>query len=156
MFSRRLLLQAVKARTYATESAAETLKLQFALPHKTLFKNASVAQVNLPVQSGSIGVLANHVPIVEQLTPGVVEVFETLNGTPKKFFVSGGFANIQPDSVLNITSVEAFPLEEFDSSAIKSLIQEASKNVTSSNEEVATKAQIELDVLENLQASLKA
>lgn len=140
-------------RTYAEAAASDFLKLQFALPHETLFAGNKVTQVNLPAKSGGLGILANHVPTVEQLAPGVVEVFEGQN--KKNFFVSGGFASVQPDSALCITSVEAFPLESFSQENVKSLISEASKNLNSSDEKVAATAAIQLEVLESLQAALK-
>lgn len=48
------------------------------------FRRNSV-QVNLPAESGEMGVLANHVPSIEQLKPGLVEVMEE-GGASKKFF----------------------------------------------------------------------
>jgi len=48
------------------------------------FRRNSV-QVNLPAESGEMGVLANHVPSIEQLKPGLVEVLEE-GGASKKFF----------------------------------------------------------------------
>jgi F-type H+-transporting ATPase subunit delta len=33
-----------------------------------------------------MGVLANHVPTVEPLRPGVIEVIESAGDAPKKFF----------------------------------------------------------------------
>jgi F-type H+-transporting ATPase subunit delta len=67
-----------------------------------------------------MGVLANHVPSIEQLKPGLVEVIEESGGS-KQFFrmssmnpslrlslqavVSGGFAVVQPNSVLSINAV---------------------------------------------------
>lgn len=142
----------VTKRTYA-EATGDFLKLQFALPHETLFAGSKVTQVNLPAQSGQIGVLANHVPTVEQLAPGVVEVFE--QGSSKKYFVSGGFATVQPDSTLSITSVEAFPLEKFSQENVRSLLAEANKNTSSTDEKVAAEAAIQVEVLEALQAALK-
>lgn len=82
-----------------------------------------------------MGVLANHVPSIEQLKPGLVEIIEESGGS-KQFFcmfwsipnafnersiryeltldkVSGGFAIVQPNSQLSINAVEGFPLEEF-------------------------------------------
>lgn len=143
----------VSKRTYAEAAASDLLKLQFALPHETLYAGSKVTQVNLPAQSGELGVLANHVPTVEQLAPGVVEIFE--GGATKKYFVSGGLASVQPDSTLCVTSIEAFPLESFSQESIKSLVSEASKNVGSSDEKIAAKAAIQLEVLEILQAALK-
>ena len=42
-------------------------------------------QVNIPAESGEMGVLANHVPSIEQLKAGLVEVVEE-GGASKKFF----------------------------------------------------------------------
>lgn len=42
-------------------------------------------QVNIPAASGEMGVLANHVPSIEQLKPGLVEVVEE-SGKSKQFF----------------------------------------------------------------------
>lgn len=42
-------------------------------------------QVNIPAETGEMGVLANHVPSIEQLKPGLVEVMEE-GGSSKKFF----------------------------------------------------------------------
>lgn len=90
--------------------------------------------MNVPAESGEMGVLANHVPSIEQLKPGLIEVIEESGGS-KQFFrtciclrllgpapidgygfpVSGGFAIVQPGSQLSINAVEGFPLEEFSS-----------------------------------------
>jgi F-type H+-transporting ATPase subunit delta len=42
-------------------------------------------QVNLAAETGDMGVLANHVPSIEQLKPGLVEVIEEGGGS-KQFF----------------------------------------------------------------------
>ena len=60
-----------------------------------------------------MGVLANHVPSIEQLKPGLVEVIEEAGGS-KQFFLSGGFAVVQPGSQLSINAVEGYPLEDFN------------------------------------------
>lgn len=59
-----------------------------------------------------MGVLANHVPSIEQLKPGLVEIIEE-SGNNKQFFLSGGFAVVQPDSKLSINAVEGYPIEDF-------------------------------------------
>jgi F-type H+-transporting ATPase subunit delta len=99
-----------------------------------------------------MGILANHVPIVEQLKPGVVEVLE--GTTSSKFFVSGGFVSVLPDSKISITSVEAFSLDSFDASTVKTLLAEAQKNAASSDEKIAAEASIEVEVLEALATAL--
>ena len=41
--------------------------------------------MNVPAVSGDLGILSAHVPTVEQIRPGVLEVIES-SGTSKKFF----------------------------------------------------------------------
>ncbi|GME66696.1 unnamed protein product [[Candida] boidinii] len=140
-------------RGYAEAASSDVLKLSFTLPHEALYSKKAVTQVNVPGASGEMGILANHVPIVEQLKPGVVEVIESTGST--KYFVSGGFVSVLPDSSLNITAIEAFPLDSFSSSKISSLLSEAQKNAASADEAVSAEASIEIEVLEALQAATK-
>jgi len=44
-------------------------------------------QVNIAAESGEMGILANHVPSIEQLKPGLVEIIEESGGS-KQFFCS--------------------------------------------------------------------
>ncbi|KAF9175228.1 delta subunit of the central stalk of mitochondrial F1F0 ATP synthase, atp16 [Mortierella sp. AD011] len=142
-------------RSYATEAAATGLRLTFAVPHQTIYKDASVAQVNIAAVSGDMGILASHVPSIEQLRPGVVEVLE--GASSKKFFVSGGFATMNPDSSLNINAIEAFPVEDFSAETIRHSLAEAQRVATSgATEEEKLAAKIEVEVLESLQAAVNA
>ncbi|KAI1999305.1 delta subunit of the central stalk of mitochondrial F1F0 ATP synthase, atp16 [Ophidiomyces ophidiicola] len=112
-------------------------------------------QVNISAESGDMGILSNHVPSIEQLRPGPIEIIEE-NGQTKKFFLAGGFAVVQPNSTLSINAVEGFPLEDFSSEAIKSQIGEAQKIAAGSgSEQDIAEAKIELEVLESLQAAMK-
>ena len=93
-----------------------------------------------------MGVLANHVPSIEQLKPGLVEVIEETGGN-KQFFLSGGFAIVQPGSQLSINAVEGYPLEDFSIEAVRDQIQEAQKIASGSgSEQDIAEAKIELEV----------
>ena len=61
--------------------------------------------------------------------------------------MSGGFATVQPNSVLSINSPEAYPLEDFSAEAIRNGIAEAQKvaNGNGSEQDIA-EAKIELEV----------
>ncbi|KAM0436711.1 hypothetical protein ACHAPT_002422 [Fusarium lateritium] len=132
-----------------------TIKLNLALPHQSIYKSQDVVQVNIPAESGEMGVLANHVPSIEQLKPGVVEVIEE-SGGPKQFFLSGGFATVQPNSVLSINAVEGFPLEDFSADAVRAQLAEAQKVASGSgSEQDIAEAKIEIEVLETLAAHVK-
>ncbi|KAL8813604.1 MAG: hypothetical protein Q9200_000146 [Gallowayella weberi] len=156
--------QPLQRRGYA-DAVSDKIKLTLALPHQSIYKSTDVVQVNIPAESGEMGVLANHVPSIEQLKPGLVEIIEESGGS-KQFFsqtdfqaamlVSGGFAIVQPGSQLSINAVEGFPLEEFSSEAVRSQISEAQKIAGGGgSEQDVAEAKIELEVLESLQASMK-
>ncbi|ATY60171.1 ATP synthase delta chain, putative [Cordyceps militaris CM01] len=165
MNSLRIARAAIRARPVAMRMAAQRrgyaeaipdkIKLSLSLPHQTIFKSQNVVQVNIPAESGDMGVLANHVPSIEQLKPGIVEVVEE-NGSTKSFFLSGGFATVQPDSSLSINAPEAYPLEDFSAEAIRNQIAEAQKIASGSgSEQDIAEAKIELEVLETLHAHVK-
>jgi F-type H+-transporting ATPase subunit delta len=71
-----------------------------------------VTQVNLSTTEGDMGILAGHVPTIFQLVPSVLSVVGA--ESTEKYFVSGGFAVVNPDSSLNVNAVEAFPLKDLD------------------------------------------
>ncbi|KAF8934532.1 delta subunit of the central stalk of mitochondrial F1F0 ATP synthase, atp16 [Haplosporangium bisporale] len=122
---------------------------------RTIYKDVSVTQVNIAAVSGDMGILASHVSSIEQLRPGVVEVLEAAGS--KKFFVSGGFATMNPDSSLNINAIEAFPVDEFSAEAVRHGLAEAQRLANSgATEEEKIAAKIEVEVFEALQAAINA
>lgn len=148
------IVSSFQRRSYA-DAVSDKIKLSLALPHQSIYTSKDVVQVNIPAESGDMGVLANHVPSIEQLKPGLVEVIEESGGS-KQFFLSGGFAIVQPGSQLSINAVEGYPLEDFNPDAVRSQISEAQKIAGGSgSEQDIAEAKIELEVLESLQASLK-
>ncbi|KAK0941897.1 delta subunit of the central stalk of mitochondrial F1F0 ATP synthase, atp16 [Friedmanniomyces endolithicus] len=103
-------------------------------------------QVNIAAESGEMGILAQHVPSIEQLKPGLVEVIEEAGGN-KQFFLSGGFATVQPGSVLSINAVEGYPLEDCSAENVRNQISEAQKIAGGSgSEQDKAEANIELEV----------
>jgi len=155
--ARPLTQNFVARRTYAEAAGpADKIRLSLSVPHQVIFKASDVVQVNIPAESGDMGVLANHVPSVEQLRPGVVDIIEEGSTVSKQFFVAGGFAVVQPDSQLSINAVEAYTLDEFSPEAVRSQLAEAQKIANGSGSEAdVAEAKIEVEVLESLQAALK-
>ncbi|KAJ3113958.1 delta subunit of the central stalk of mitochondrial F1F0 ATP synthase, atp16 [Phlyctochytrium bullatum] len=149
----RAPLVSVFTRGYAEAPAAPTaapgkLLLNFVVPHQPILKNYEAVQVNLSSTEGDMGILADHVPTISQLNPGVIEVIAS--DKTQKFFVSGGFAVINTDSSLNINAVEAFPIEDLDVEAARRGIEEANRKINASGTSEADKAaaKIELEVFE--------
>ncbi|KAJ3189497.1 delta subunit of the central stalk of mitochondrial F1F0 ATP synthase, atp16 [Gaertneriomyces sp. JEL0708] len=139
------------ARTYATEAAASgagKLRLNFVVPHQSLLKNYEATQVNLSSSEGDMGILAEHVPTIAQLKAGIIEVFSATE-KPQRFFASGGFAIINPDSTLNINAVEAVPVEDIDVDAARRALEEASRRAATGD----VTAKIEVEVFESMVAA---
>ncbi|CAI4217955.1 unnamed protein product [Parascedosporium putredinis] len=152
---RRTYAEAVSDKARIPSKPGPLIKLSLSLPHQSLYNSQEVVQVNIPAESGDMGILASHVPVIEQLKAGLVEIFEE-GGSSKQFFLSGGFAVVQPNSVLSINAVEAHPIEDFSAEAVRAQISETQKiaNGSGSAQEIA-EAKIELEVLEGIQAALK-
>ncbi|KAF7294766.1 ATP-synt-DE-N domain-containing protein [Mycena indigotica] len=142
---------ALGRRGYA--EATDKIKLSLVLPHQAIFSSADVVQVNICAATGDMGILANHVPSIEPLRAGVVEVIES--GGSKKWFVSGGFATVHPGNKLTVNVVEAAPLENFSAEAIRTNLQESLRIANGNgSEEDKLEARIEADVYEALQHAL--
>ena len=61
--------------------------------------------------------------------------------------VSGGFAVVQPESIMTVNAVEAYPLEDFSADAVRSQIAESQKVASGNGSEVEiATAKIELEV----------
>jgi F-type H+-transporting ATPase subunit delta len=105
----------------SAESAVdgERFSVNFYTPHGVVAQT-KLEQVLLPGVEGYFGVKANHVPIIAQLKPGLVELHDGADIT--KYFVSGGFAFVHPNSVTDICVLEAATLDQFDTTAVKSAL----------------------------------
>ena len=105
-------------RRFADVKAPEGLKLTFAAPHSSYFKEQVVESVLVPGLSGDFCIHVDHVPTIAELRPGVV-VVTTKEGQSSTFIVSGGFAFVGQDSTCNVNVVEAARLEDIDLESAK-------------------------------------
>ncbi|SPO39759.1 probable ATP synthase delta chain precursor, mitochondrial [Pseudozyma flocculosa] len=120
-----------------------------------IYDSSEVTQVNIASASGDMGILAAHVPSVEELRPGLLEVVES-SGT-KKWFVSGGFATVHPNNKLVINAIEAYTLDQFSTEAVRSALADAQRVAsTASSPEAKAEAEIEVEVYTALQAALSS
>lgn len=134
MFNRaaRPMMRLVASRTMASEAAAapakrEGLSLTFASPSQSFYKDTKVRQVDVPSYSGSLGILADHVPILAVMKPGVVTVFEE-DGSSKRIFVAAGTVTMNDDSSLLLLASEAVAVEDLDMAAAQKNLNEANSD----------------------------
>jgi F-type H+-transporting ATPase subunit delta len=144
------MLHATGARL-ADASDASTLSLNFTLPSKSIYVSAPVSLVNLPGSDGEFGVMAKHVPTISTLKPGVVSVQEEADGPMKKYFISGGFASVNEESVLSISTLEACELEDIDPDAVKvGLAQYSEAYASATDDLLKAEAEIGVEVYQSL------
>ena len=99
----RLLQRATRTptltkRLLSTEGSG-SMTLNFNLPHETIYSDAKVSQVIVPGAAGEYGVTADHVPVVAQLKPGVLQIIHEGSSEVEKYFVAGGFSITHDNSV---------------------------------------------------------
>ena len=102
--------------------------------------------VALPGESGELGIMPRHTPLITRIKPGAVRILRADNDEEEFVFVAGGILEIQPGSVtvLADTAIRAHDLDEVKAMEAKKRAEEAMTN-KESEESMAT-AQAELSV----------
>jgi F-type H+-transporting ATPase subunit delta len=137
------------ARAMSTE-----MTFTFAAPSEVFYNQAkNVKQVDVPSLSGSFGILANHVPTLAVLKPGVVAVTEN-EGKVRKFFVSSGSISVNPDSSVQLIAEEAVALETLDLKSAQEVLGEAQRQLSAAADG-AEKAEAQITV-ETAEAVVRA
>lgn len=132
-----------------TRAMATDMSFTFASPSEVIYNQSkNVKQVDVPSLSGSFGILANHVPVLAVLKPGVVTVTEK-EGAVKKFFVSSGSVAVNPDSSVQLLAEEAFSIDKLDLKAAQEQLSEAQRQLSSvSGDKEKAEAQIAVETAE--------
>ena len=90
--------------------------------------------VALPGETGELGILPRHTPLITRIRPGAVRIVPADGGEEELIFVAGGILEVQPDSVtvLADTAIRGHDLDEAKAAEAKKLAAEAMKNAKSS------------------------
>ena len=90
--------------------------------------------VALPGESGELGILPRHTPLITRIKPGAVRIQRanpdgTSSGEEEFVFVAGGILEVQPTTVtvLADTAIRGHDLDEAKATEAKKLAQEAMK-----------------------------
>ena len=75
-----------------------------------LLVSEKVEMVVVPGVEGDLGVLPEHSPLIANVRPGVINIYEADTVT-KSIFVAGGFCEISIDSC-TVLATEAIPVDE--------------------------------------------
>ena len=94
--------------------------------------------VALPGESGELGILPKHTPLITRIKPGAVRI-ERPDGSEEFVFVAGGILEGQPNrvTVLADTAIRGKDLDEAKAVEAKKQAEEALKNAKSELDQAA-------------------
>ena len=99
-----------------------TISFDLVSPENLIF-NDEVGMIIVPGKDGDFGVLPGHSKVMSSLRPGRVMVFGEDKNLLKAFFVSGGFAEVNPEKCI-VLAEGVDELHSLEKSAIEKEIQD--------------------------------
>ena len=118
-------------------TAAATLHVDVVSAEGSVF-SGEARFVALPGESGELGILPRHTPLITRIKPGTVRIERanadgSASGEDEFVFVAGGILEVQPGTVtvLADTAIRGKDLDEAKASEAKRMAEEAMKNAKS-------------------------
>ena len=121
-------------------------------PDKLQFKGAAQS-VLVPGSDGDFLVLRDHAAVMTALRPGVVAI-EDESGKTSRFFVRGGFADVNPGGLI-VLAETAMPAEDVTAAHLDAEIKNAEEDLADASEDNNRLAQEKLDRLRELKEAMK-
>jgi len=86
--------------------------------------------VVLPGESGELGIMPGHTPLISRIRPGTVKIVLADSGEEVSVFVAGGILEVQPGgvTVLSDTAIRAEDLDEAKAIQARERAEEALRN----------------------------
>jgi len=103
---------------------ADKILFELVSPEKLLLSKA-VDMVTVPGTEGYMGVMAGHSPLVSTLRAGMIDMKD--EGVDTRFFIRGGFVEINPGKV-TVLAEEAIPMSEMDLAILDLRISDAQED----------------------------
>ena len=105
--------------------------------------NDEVEMVSTKTAVGSIGLLANHQPLLAMLDPTELRLYKSESDVVR-FAQGEGFLQVTGDRALVLVD-EAFPLDSLDAAEIRDRLQRAEQEIDDSEEESEARRAAERD-----------
>jgi F-type H+-transporting ATPase subunit epsilon len=112
---------------------AATFKFEVVSPERVLVAS-DAEQVLVPGSDGDFTVLPGHAPVISTLRPGILDV--KVAGATKRYFVKGGFAEVEPDR-LTILAASAIDLADPATDRVKAELAAAEAELQSATDDEA-------------------
>ena len=120
-----------------------TISFDLVSPENLIF-NDEVGMIIVPGKDGDFGVLPGHSKVMSSLRPGRVMVYGEDKNLLKAFFVSGGFAEVNPEKCI-VLAESVDELHTLEKSVIEKEVQvlEGQESVSSKEQLNIAKAKID-------------
>ena len=124
-------------------------KISFDLvsPEKLIFSD-EVGMIIVPGKDGDFGVLPGHSKVMSSLRPGRVMVYGEDKNLLKAFFVSGGFAEVNPEKCI-VLAESVDEINSLEKSSIEKQIQDLEGVEDDSKKEQLNIAKAKIDAIES-------
>ena len=99
-----------------------TIPLDIVSPENLIF-NDEVGMIIVPGMDGEFGVLPGHSKVMSSLRPGRVMVYGEDKNLLKAFFVSGGFAEVNPEKCI-VLAESVDEINELEKATLEKEVQE--------------------------------
>ena len=119
-----------------------TLHVNIVSAEQSIF-SGDAEMVVVPGESGELGILPQHAPLLTRIKPGTVKVTLT-GGVDELIYVSGGILEVQPKAltILANTSLRAKDLDEIKVMEAKRAAEEALANRQGGQERAVVQAEL--------------
>ena len=105
---------------------AEQVQFELVSPERLLVSRP-VEMVVVPGVEGDFGVLPGHAPLISEVRPGVIAVFDG-GKVEERIFVAGGFAEVTGDRC-TVLAEQALPINEIDRALAESDLKDAREDL---------------------------
>ena len=122
-----------------------TISFDLVSPENLIF-NDEVGMVIVPGKDGDLGILPGHSKVMSSLRPGRVMVYGEDKNLLKAFFVSGGFAEVNPEKCI-VLAESVDEINEIEKATIEKEIQELEGQESDSSKEQLIIAKAKIDAL---------
>ncbi|GAA0776204.1 F0F1 ATP synthase subunit epsilon [Castellaniella ginsengisoli] len=119
-----------------------TLHIEVVSAEASIF-SGEAAFIALPGESGDLGILPGHTPLISRVRPGTLKIRRD-DGTEEHIFVAGGILEVQPHAVtvLSDTAIRAADLDEAKAVAARERAEEALRNTKEKSDIAVVEAEL--------------
>ena len=125
-----------------------TISFDLVSPENLIF-NEEVGMIIVPGKDGDFGVLPGHSKLMSSLRPGRIMIYSEDKNLLKSFFVSGGFAEVNPEKCI-ILAESVDDISVLDKSVIQNSIEDLEKLDDSKSKEQLLIANAKLDAVNSI------